>query len=407
MKTTIDNQQQVLLVTGFGESTSRQIDLRGIHVAKLVVGTFHLLLLDNDGIVYTLTNNLDGAISIINQFVDKNEKLDNVTVVDIAAGRDFSLFLSNENEMFGSGTNSYCQLSIPHQTTNSVSIPTYLQSVNEVLAGNIASMTCGSHFSVVLTKTNNLYAWGNNSNYQCEKLDSEYVSYPVEISFLRNSGIEKIALGWKHGLAINSTGELFSFGQRGSHLVIPEDVHIGSPMPSDCEYQPNPYFSRHAIKVLTASCGAEHSHIVSTTGQLYTCGSVEFHALGQHPDYCETLTPDFDNLKRLKIPYPVTSVTSGWHNCFVYCNNSTMFAFGENARKTISPDENDIEYPIPFLKQELNELKSYKMKHMGAGGQIFAILLEKGMTQSEERICNKLHSLARDGMLNDVSFLFE
>jgi len=380
----------------------------GIQLEKVKCGTFHTLFLDKKGFVYNLTTN-DMQCTMLNNFYLDEQRIElcrNVIISDIAAGRDFSLFLTKNNELFGMGKNDMGQLAMRTQS-NYLFEPILIRSVTERLKGQIQKIECGSHFAAVLTNDRRVYCWGNNSDGQVELSPQTWqvVYEPVEIQFLRNKQICQISLGWKHALALSENGELYAFGKRGVHLGW-YSTDYPFPMEIDHINQPNPYFREKNISISNISCSANHSYAVSKEGHLYTFGANDFHArgAGQIGLHSEILTPTFSNLLRLTtIPSSVAELACGWHNCICYCKNGSFYAFGENGMHTINEKNGEVETPVPFLVEELLRFCDYHFKCMSAGGQDFVVILE----MHNQRMGKQLHRSRLRNLLCDLDITFD
>ncbi len=71
-------------------------------------------------------------------------------------------------------------------------------------------MLAGENHNLALDENGNVWAWGENSNFQLGNTNTKDVPSPIKIDGLSN--IRKIACGSNTSFAIGALGEVYSFG---------------------------------------------------------------------------------------------------------------------------------------------------------------------------------------------------
>jgi alpha-tubulin suppressor-like RCC1 family protein len=159
------------------------------------------------------------------------------SVIGSAVGATFSLLLTAAGNVYASGYNNYGQLGnggtstelSPVEVMGTGGLGTTLTDVKQVAAG--------SAFSLALSNTGNVYAWGNNAQGQLGDDNTTNSSIPVEVKGPGGtgdlSGIVQIAAGSNWAMALTSGGNVYSWGYNGSGelgdtILTPGSISTGS-----------------------------------------------------------------------------------------------------------------------------------------------------------------------------------
>ena len=128
-------------------------------------------------------------------------------------------------------------------------------------------------------------SFGNNSHYETGLDKADLVTTPHIIYKLKNKVIKHIYAGWEHNIIITKKGKIFSFGHN-------QCFQCGCPniKGNDSVKDPiNISINNKNIRAISASCGNEHSLILSNEHIVYSFGSSEDGILGVN------LNSDFNN----------------------------------------------------------------------------------------------------------------
>ena len=123
-------------------------------------------------------------------------------IVDIKCGKDHSLFLTSNQEVFCCGSNYSGQLG------NSTCQSSALQKIENF--SEIIRIECGNYHSTCLDENGNLYVFGRNSRGQLGLGDITDRYEPIKHPLLSN--IIDISKGGDHTFVKTSNNEIFSMG---------------------------------------------------------------------------------------------------------------------------------------------------------------------------------------------------
>lgn len=194
--------------------TIKKIDLKDT-IIDMKGGLGHDIILTRKGIVYGFGLNEDGQLGLGNEEnQDKLQKIDffikkYIRITQISCGRDHSLFLTSQNDVYGCGFNSYSQLGIKDGTE-------YLSPVKLPIT-NIIKIECGKNHSFFVSKTGKIFACGNNKYHHLGiNNNGKDVFVPTLISVWKNDQRFKfvdVYAGYNSTYFVNSFGEIYACGK--------------------------------------------------------------------------------------------------------------------------------------------------------------------------------------------------
>ena len=176
--------------------------------------------------------------------------------MDIACGRYFTAAITDSGELYTWGAGR--DFALGHGDRNNRLLPTKV----EALAGEkVIKVACGKNFTVALTASGNVYTWGNNDLGQLgiTKVD-RCKETPTRITSLSN--IVDVVAGDLHVLALTRSGEVFSWGN-GS------DGQLGH---SNNANQFSPKQIQGIPQIAKLACGGGHSAFLTADFTLFVCG---------------------------------------------------------------------------------------------------------------------------------------
>jgi alpha-tubulin suppressor-like RCC1 family protein len=231
--------------------TPTLITVPGVTFTHVATGGEHVLAVSSTGVLYTFGEDRYGELGYETaKNVETNQFLPNPTptpvtlpgasgtVTQVAAGLEFSLALTSSGQLYAFGENPYGQLGNKTQVETFKANPTPALVSLPGATGAITHIAAGQFYSLVSTATGQLYAFGVN---QCGQLGLETNSGTVEPNPTpalvtlpgASGGIRELAGGAFQSLVLTGSGQLYTFGCNGSG-------QLGRTVNNGAELAPNP-----------------------------------------------------------------------------------------------------------------------------------------------------------------------
>jgi alpha-tubulin suppressor-like RCC1 family protein len=216
-------------------------------------------------------------------------------------------------------------------------------------------LAVGSEFSLAVTSTNQLFAWGLNSNGQIgTAINAQTINpnpTPMRVSLPEASGPPSfVGAGENYSLALTTTGQLYSFGDND----FGENGQMG-----DTSSHPIPTLVTLPGangRIVQVAAGTNSSIALTATGQVFGWGDNFDGALGFPTG---NMTMDVANSPgQLSFPGeigPVTDIAEGFDYGLAITASGQIFTWGDNERGQLgfpadtNPPPNP--HPTPFATQ--------------------------------------------------------
>lgn len=218
----VSNQQQILIwgfcqvgIGGQNLFSEEPTLINGItNVSKVSAAQFLYAAIDSVGKVYTWGLSTDGALgrpsTQTNALPEVIENLPETQ--EIVIGDNFMIALTKDQRVYGWGSNSAGQLGLGHLNTVTIPEPIPLNS-------KIKHIAAGSTHVLVLTTDGNVFGWGSNHFGQVglsqtvQKSNEGFSTKPKPIAFPEK--IAAIAAGMHYSLALTASGKVYAWGWNG------------------------------------------------------------------------------------------------------------------------------------------------------------------------------------------------
>jgi alpha-tubulin suppressor-like RCC1 family protein len=243
-------------------------------IAKLAVGGGHMLGLTSSGslISWGLDDCGQCGQAVVRQSVDPRAfrpqllrgkspgavvgELEGEQIVSISCGKYFSVALSASGKVFTWGAGR--EYALGHGDRTAQPLPKRVSALDGV---HIVQVACGRNFVVAVDKDGGVHAWGNNDYGQLGMGQTErFKALPAKLRTI--SGVVEVACGDFHVLALNSAGEVWSWGQGA-------DGQLGH---GNASNQGTPSLIAGLPKIARIVCGGGHSAFVTREFGLLMCG---------------------------------------------------------------------------------------------------------------------------------------
>ena len=183
---------------------------------------------------------------------------------------------------------------------NGSSVPVLVDKLRDQFVINVA---CGSRHTVALTKSSEVYSWGDCENGVTGHNFVGGENYvPQIVSVLSGRGVWQITACGFHTACVTKRGNVYTWGEGKFGRLGHGDERNA--------YRPQKVQRLHDQTVTDVSCGGFHSAAITDAGVLYMFGGGEHGQLGLD-DFVNRLYPTEVNAF-VKIRRKVVSITLGW-----------------------------------------------------------------------------------------------
>ncbi|OAE29981.1 hypothetical protein AXG93_669s1310 [Marchantia polymorpha subsp. ruderalis] len=231
-------------------------------------------------------------------------------IVKVAAGHYHSLAVTDDGQVWAWGRNAEGQLG--RRVGNSREDwrrPRRVEGLEDV---HIKDVAASGVVSMAIANDGSLWSWGSSKRGQLGLAPNVVQSLlPQRVESLQGQQMSQVALGWGHGLACTSEGELFAwgYGEDGrlgfNAFDVAKEVKLEKRMPSHTSSKPAgavdietekllekektavAIWRPHRVEALahervrSVACGMDHSLSLTDNGDIYSFGDNSLGQLGR------------------------------------------------------------------------------------------------------------------------------
>jgi alpha-tubulin suppressor-like RCC1 family protein len=187
----------------------------------------------------------------------------------IACGALRSFFITEDNEVYGSGNNNYYQLGLPETIDyfRMEKLPpfelTYPRRAIDVEPLIVTHVTCSYSFTTFVCNNKHIFVCGQNW-LLCSRQSRQCV-YMEFNELEEDEHIESISGGSFHCMLLTNKGNVYSGGEPGFKLAQPDAIH---------SYDGFRKVSLFKERVKIVKCKCDQSVVVTLSNRVYVFGSV-------------------------------------------------------------------------------------------------------------------------------------
>ncbi|XP_052178556.1 ultraviolet-B receptor UVR8 isoform X2 [Diospyros lotus] len=276
-------------VLRFLQSVQQSSNIVETSAGNIRTGKYHTLLI-NKSSVYSCGSSLCGVLGHGPETTQcvaftRISFPSTAHVAHVSASHNHAAFVMQSGEVFTCGGNSsFC---CGHRDTGRpIFRPRLVEALNGIACKQVAA---GLNFTMFLTRQGHVYTCGMNAQGQLGHGDTLDRPTPTIVEFLESIGsVVQIAAGPSYALAVMNDGTVHSFGSGTNFCLGHGEQHN--------ELQPRAIhsFRRKCIHIIRVSAGDEHVVALDSSGFVYTWGKGYCGALG-HGDEIDKTTPELLN----------------------------------------------------------------------------------------------------------------
>ena len=349
------------------------IYMKQIDGGKSLAGENHSIFLTNNDKIYGAGYNnysqiKDGSstYNIPSQvtFFDSTN-----TVSKVACGKDYSIYLTNNNEIYGVGLNSNGQLGIRNQTNQTTPQEiTYFKTnytsvkVTDIICGVDTTFFITSQLDSSYTESMGYQLWGcgyNNHGQLATGSNSRY-THPTNMWDAGSAGdyssiLKFVACGGYHIMVLQNDGKVYGCGLNNAG-----QLGINSSSYSYYGWQHVAYLADKNI--IYIACGYNHTIFLASDGKMYGCGRGDALGIGTSQNQPEPI--EITHFKDLEIN--ITQVVCGAYYTIFLADDGKVYGCGINDKGQLGLEHTTTPQLVPQEITSLN-FKDYIIKHIACG----------------------------------------
>ena len=244
-------------------------------------------------------------------------------VKEISCGSGHTVILTSKGRVFSWGRGDDGRLGHGDQAYKYVPRPVLALRSKEVV-----KITCGSYHTAAVTRSGKLYTWGGGMYGKLGVGNEEGSSIPVFVSKLRDQFVINVACGSRHTVALTKSAQVYSWGDCGNGVTGHDFVGGENYLPQIVSV-----LSDRGVWQITA-CGF-HTACVTKRGNVYTWGEGKFGRLG-HGDERNAYRPQ--KVQRLQ-DQTVTDVSCGGFHSAAITDTGVLYMFGGGEHGQLGLDD--------------------------------------------------------------------
>ncbi|KAK8676874.1 hypothetical protein V6N13_142434 [Hibiscus sabdariffa] len=255
------------------------------------------------------------------------EAMKGIPCKQVAAGLNFTVFLTRQGHVYTCGTNTHGQLG--HGDTQDRPTPKIVHLLERV--GSVVQIAAGPCYVLTVTDNGVVYSFGSGSNFCLGHGEQQNEFHPRAIQTFKRKGIHvlRVSAGDEHVVAVDSSGYVYTWG-KGYCGELGHGDEIDKTLPEHL-------ISLKSQLAVQVCARKRKTFVLVDGGAVYGFGWMGFGSLG-FPDRSIS-----DKIMRPRIldclrSHRVSQVSTGLYHTVVVTHQGRMFGFGDNERAQLGHD---------------------------------------------------------------------
>lgn len=246
-----------------------------------------------------------------------------LTYLSVSAGKSHTLAVGSDGYVYSWGINTKGQLGDGTTDNRSVAVRVKTPADRRFL-----QVSAGGEHSLALDSTGEVWSWGQNTHGQIGNQNTSQQNKPVSINRMstgQNLRFKQVSAGGEHSLALDSNGDAWAWGYDNYGI-------LGQNRKNTDEW--HPVKVQGGVKFTTLSAGYYHSSGVDVNGEVWSWGSNSNGQLGN-----ESKTEEWHPVKTVRNVKPsedstgvvYKSVSAGNDYTIALATDGQAWSWGKNS----------------------------------------------------------------------------
>lgn len=259
------------------------------------------------------------------------------TVVSVACGDTHTLVATDTGELWSFGRNQNGQLGL-----GSIQDSLSPQLVAALQGKRVMRVACGAEHSCCVTDAGEVYCWGWGRYGNIGDGESQDRHLPTKAKGLEGVRVQQVACGWRHSIAVDDGGAMYTWGW-GAYAQLMHGDRTDQYVPKRVEALRN-----HRVALVAG--GWRHTLAADSEGRLFSAGWGKFGQCGVGS--CEdVVTPrQVEALAGER----VVLLESGWKHTLAVTASGKFYSWGRNVNGQLgngSTQDTNLPVEVPTLSR--------------------------------------------------------
>ena len=256
-------------------------------IKKVVASAANTAAVDDEGNLYTAGDNLRGQLArTLDFYVDEDSVLTKVSTsaktIDVALGVDHIVVLDENGEVWTAGCNQYGALGID-ENAGKYWYGTQIETLRKVTVGDgsvkIRAVAAGQYHTILIDENGGVWTAGYNSDGQLGRSENVNSGMPNTV-FKKAEGLDNVKIvgasgGTAHTVLLDESGNVWTAGN-----------NLHGQLGRQTAKNVNPKFEKVAdgisgVKITAIAAGSRYTVLLDESGNVWTAGSNGYGELGR------------------------------------------------------------------------------------------------------------------------------